>query len=88
MTDKELNAIMEASRALNRADKRNKYLPIKYTRKEPKYDSIYTMSDGAATFLYIVVMLIGAIFNDRIWIWFAATLVFVLFKTRHKRRKK
>ena len=84
MTDEELKAIMAESRAR----KKNKRSSVEYIRKEPEYDSIYTMEDGTATFLYIIIMLVGTIFKDRIWIWFMSTLVFVLFKKRHQGRKK
>ena len=44
-----------------------------------------TMDDTAATILYIVVMLGGLIFNDRILIWIVATIIYVGFRNRHKK---
>lgn len=44
-----------------------------------------TMENGPATFLYILVMLGGTIFNDRWLIWIAATIIYFRFITRHER---
>lgn len=44
-----------------------------------------TMENGTAVFLYVIVMIIGAIFNDRWLIWIVATAVFLKFITRHKK---
>ena len=43
------------------------------------------MENGTAVFLYVIVMIIGAIFNDRWLIWIVATAVFLKFITRHKK---
>lgn len=55
---------------------------------EPKrqhFDSVNTLENDEATVLYIAVMVIGALFYDRILIWITATIIFFLFMTRHKR---
>ena len=57
------------------------------SQTEDYYESPYTMENGTATFLYIIVMLIGTIFNARVFIWGAATIIYVNFINRHKRRK-
>ena len=57
-----------------------------YEPKEPQYDSVNTLENDEATVLYIAVMIIGTLFYDRIIIWIAATIVFVLFMTRHSRK--
>lgn len=61
-----------------------------YLKKEevPKYDSIYTMETGSAVVLYIVVMVVGAIFKDRWLIWIVATFVFLKYLFRHDIKKK
>lgn len=56
-------------------------------KKPPKKtysESPYTMENGTATFLYIVVMVVGAIFYDRVLIWIAATIIYTRFIGRHK----
>lgn len=42
-----------------------------------------TLENGTATILYILSMIGGAIFNDRILIWIVATIIYVNFITRH-----
>lgn len=49
-------------------------------------DSVYTMDNDEATILYIVVMIVGAIFEDRWLIWIAATFIYYMHITRHNRR--
>lgn len=44
-----------------------------------------TMENGTATAIYILVMLGSLIFKDFLYIWIAATLIYVKFRTRHKR---
>lgn len=56
-------------------------------KKKEQYDSVYTLEDGEALVLYIIVMAVGSIFVDRWWIWIGATVAYFCFKTRHKRRK-
>ena len=51
------------------------------------HDSIYTIDNDSATLLYILVMLGGTIFNDRLLIWIGATIVYFLHITRHNRKK-
>lgn len=59
-----------------------------YKEEPPKYDSIYTMETGSAVVLYVVVMVGGAIFNDRWLIWIVATFVFLKYLFRHDIKKK
>ena len=47
-----------------------------------------TMENSTATIFYIVVMIGGAIFNDRLLIWIVASVIYFTFITRHQRRKK
>lgn len=56
-------------------------------KKKEQYDSVYTLEEGEALALYIVVMAVGTIFTDRWWIWIGATVAYYCFRTRHKRRK-
>lgn len=49
-------------------------------------DSPYTMENIPATILYIIVMIGGSIFYDRVYIWIGATVVWLLFITRHMRK--
>ena len=48
-------------------------------------DSPDTMENGMATILYIIIMLVGAIFKDCWLIWIMATVIFVGFLNRHKK---
>jgi hypothetical protein len=43
-----------------------------------------TMEDGTAMLLYMIAMIGGAIFNDRLIIWIISTIAFLKFITRHK----
>lgn len=49
-------------------------------------DSPYTMENIPATILYIIVMIAGAIFYDRIYIWIGATAAWLLHITKHLRK--
>lgn len=44
-----------------------------------------TMENSTATIFYIIVMVVGAIFNGRLIIWIVATGIFLKFITRHKK---
>lgn len=44
-----------------------------------------TMENSSAIVLYIIVMVGGAIFNDRWLIWIFATVIFFKFITRHNK---
>ena len=43
-----------------------------------------TIDNGVATLWYIIIMLVGAVFNDRLLIWIIATVIW----WRHINRKK
>lgn len=57
------------------------------TNNDEQFDSPYTMEDGTATFFYIITMIIGTLFIDRWLIYIAATLIYIGFKNRHKKKK-
>lgn len=44
-----------------------------------------TMENGPAIILYLIVMIGGSIFIDRLIIWVIATIIFYKFITRHKK---
>ena len=70
---------------------RNENNKENFTQKEEeeqKYDSVYTMEMGSAVVLYIVVMVGGAIFNDRWLIWIVATFIFLKYLFRRDIKKK
>ena len=48
-------------------------------------DHPHAMENGPALVLYIIIMVGGAIFNDRWLIWVFATMIFLKFITRHKK---
>lgn len=50
-------------------------------------DSVNSLENTEATILWIVVMAIGAIFNDRWLIWIPATLIWLSYISRYKIRK-
>lgn len=54
--------------------------------KKPQYDSPYAMENSTATLLYIVVMIVGTLFYDRILIYIAATIIWWKYITRHKEK--
>ena len=47
-----------------------------------------TMENGTATFFYVVIMLVGTIFVDRLLIWIAASIIYFRFINRYKIREK
>ena len=54
--------------------------------QEPKhFDHPDTMDNGPATVLYVLVMIVGAIFTDRILIWVFATCVWLKHILRHQK---
>ena len=56
------------------------------SKTKPQYDSPYAMENSTATFLYIVVMVIGTLFYDRILIYIVATVIWWKYITRHKEK--
>lgn len=48
-------------------------------------DNPNSLENGPAIILYIVTMVGGSIFNDRLIIWIVATLIFLKFITRHRK---
>lgn len=59
--------------------------PFDESRMPPeRCDSPYTMEDSTATFLWIVVMIVGSIFKGNWIIWIIATIVWIKFTTRYK----
>jgi hypothetical protein len=53
--------------------------------KKETWDHPNTMENSTATFLWIVVMLVGSIFKGNWMIWIIATIVWARFITRHDR---
>lgn len=51
-------------------------------------DTVNTMENSEATIIWIVVMLVGAIFVDRLTIWVTSTAIWLCFINRYKIRKK
>lgn len=47
-----------------------------------------TMDNGTATLWYVIIMVIGAVFNDRWVIWIMATIIWWNHINRKKRRQK
>jgi hypothetical protein len=54
--------------------------------KKPQYDSPYAMENSTATFLYVVVMVIGTLFYARVLIYIVATVIWWKYITRHKEK--
>ena len=54
--------------------------------KKPQYDSPYAMENSTATFLYIVAMIVGTLFQQRILVYVAATIIWWKYITRHKEK--
>ena len=57
-----------------------------YQDNDKKIDHPDTMEDGAALLLYIIVMIVGAIFNDKLIIWAFASFIYFKFVTRHNKK--
>ena len=51
-----------------------------------RHDHPNTMEDGTATFLWIVVMVVGSIFKGNWAIWIIATVIWYKFITRYKKK--
>lgn len=47
-----------------------------------------TMDNATATIWYIIIMVVGAVFNDRLLIWIMASVIYFPFINRRKIRKK
>lgn len=52
------------------------------------YDKPGTMENTTAIVLYIIAMVVGSIFKDRIFVYLGATFLLILFLCRHKLNKK
>ena len=50
-------------------------------------DSVYAIGNGAATILYLFVMISGAIFNDKLLIWIMATIIWMCHIYRYNIKK-
>ena len=46
-------------------------------------DGVYSLENGSATVIWIIVMILGSIFTDRVWIWIIATVIWFNHITRH-----
>lgn len=61
------------------------------TVQEPKKDihgdcdHVWTPENGTATLFYVIALIFGAIFNARVIIWIAATLIYFSFINRHNK---
>lgn len=69
----------------------NDPMKLKPMTKEEIYgdcDHPNTMENAEATILYIIIMLVGAIFYDRLLIWIVATGIWLCHIFRHQIRKK
>lgn len=54
--------------------------------KKPTYDHPNSLENDEATILWIIAMIGGSIFVDRILIWVGATVWWLLYITRHIRK--
>ena len=54
--------------------------------KKPQYDSPYAMENSTATFLYIIAMIVGTLFQQRIIVYVVATIIWWNYITRHKEK--
>lgn len=58
--------------------------PDPKTQPKKRCDSPYTIEDGTATVLWVVVMVVGAIFKANWIIWIVATALWLKFISRYK----
>lgn len=80
----------ENEKELRRRELERQGIPINYINQENSNfhgdcDSIGSLENWQATMLYIVAMLVGAIFVDRLIIWVIATFIWLKFITRNKK---
>lgn len=72
-----------------RQEEYNKAHNIKLTiQEEVQYDNPNSMSRGAGILWYILIMVGGTIFKDKLLIWIAATLIFVPWINKKLKFKK
>lgn len=75
------------------------YNPIKQSESQKTEEELHeeayinnehpdAIGSGMATLWYIIVMLVGAVFNDRWLIWIVTTVIWWSYINRKKRRKK
>lgn len=83
----------DKARELAAREERNRQLRIAagypadpVPEKKPQYDSPYAMENSTATFLYIVAMVVGTLFQDRIIVYVVATIIWWKYITRHKEK--
>lgn len=82
----EFNKKLEAIRLKELEEKGLK--PFDESSIPPKQcDHPNTMENSTATVLWIIVMIVGALFRGRLLVWIVATLVWLSFITRHSRNK-
>ena len=65
--------------------------PKERSLKERMYvdaDHPSTIDNGTATIWYIIIMVVGAVFNDRVSIWIIATVIWWRHINRKSRRQK
>ena len=69
---------------------RNKLCQMKPIDNEEffkKCDKPGTMDNVTATIFYVIIMVVGAIFNNRLLIWIVATVIWLRHIFRHELRK-
>lgn len=76
-----------------RAEENGQVIPLPETRswQEKMYvevDKPGTIDNGTATLWYIIIMIVGAIFNDRLLIWGLATIIWWKHINRKTIRQK
>lgn len=95
--EKRLRAWSEYSQQLKEKEKKEELLHKEQNAaqerswKEKMYvdtDKPGTMDNGTATLWYIIIMVIGAVFNDRWLIWIFATIIWSNHINRKARRQK
>ncbi len=93
--DKEVRKMMQERKAREEAERlereRQDRIAAGYSAdpqppKKLQYDSPYAMENSTATFLYIVTMIVGTLFQDRILVYVAATVIWWKYITRHKEK--
>lgn len=57
---------------------------VNNTNTDQRYDHPQTIGTATAIMLYILTMVVGSVFNDRIYIYIGATLALICFLCRHK----
>lgn len=92
MTTEEIKEIQQAGIRMRKEKEAEKQEELKrlgitpQPKKKPRYDHPDSLENSEATILWVIAMIGGSIFVDRVLIWVGATAWWLLYITRHIRK--